>query len=306
MRICILTCSSLLNYGNEFINIGCLHLIRSIHPNIEHYELLDSAIDNGVLFPEYMATYVNTFDYVIVVAGSLISSRAKPVFDSLIRKIIKPKKILLGVGCFLYDKEEEDLCKKIENHFDYIITRDDVTSSFFTNKNRNIYLGLDLAFFAKDSIRKVPNSERYMVVNIEQTVANLRTHSAYYNAHKKRFDHVYNVENTCAKLTKNDFGNFKFLNKNYLFFTSPIDLYRFYQNASYVLTTRIHTLLVCLSNQVLVKYVGMDQGGSSGRLALFDRFFKVQTDREYYIEDLSIIDYEKWKLAQLLKEEILK
>lgn len=305
MKIGILLCSARLNYGNDFINIGCYYFLRKCFPNIyiEQFEILDSSIDNNLIYPEYLDSYINTFDYVVIVSGSLISSRAKNLFNEICRRILYPKKILLGIGCFLYDEEEKEICKQIENNFKYIIVRDKVTYSYFSNKNNNVFLGIDLAFFAKDSIKKTfHNSDsNYMVLNIEPLISNLQTLSAYTNHYKKKFRNVYNVENTSTRYNIYNYEKFKYLFKRYLMYTIPSFLYSLYQNASYVITTRLHTVLVCLSNQVLVKYVGEDTGGSSGRLHLFDRFIKLQNDREYYLEDLSLIEIEKIKLKELLK-----
>lgn len=307
MKICILKCSALLNYGNDFINIGCSHLINKCFPNaeVESFEVLDSAIDNSVVFASYIENYLNSFDYVLIVSGSLISERAESLFGVIASKIKKPKKVLMGIGCFLYNGEEQKICKRIEEVFDVVIVRDEVTYSYFTNKNNNVYLGIDLAFFTKEVFNKILNHKPYMVLNIEPITLNLITHSAYTNSYKEKYEKVYNVENTSTRYNIHNYGKFKWLFKNYLMYTIPSLLYRLYQNADYVITTRLHTTLACLSNQVLVKYVGDDKGGSSSRLHLFDRFIKIQNDKEYYLEDLTPIDTAKVELEKLVKKVII-
>ena len=63
-------------------------------------------------------------------------------------------------------------------------------------------------------------------------------------------------------------------------------LWNFYANASYVISTRVHTCVCCVSSGVPFTYLGGDSGGKSGRNCLFNEIgLTLKREEEYNSED---------------------
>lgn len=81
--------------------------------------------------------------------------------------------------------------------------------------------------------------------------------------------------------------------------------YKMIADANFVVTNRIHTALVCISNSVSFKYVGYDNAEIIGRNSLFNMIdFKLERDLIYYKNDIKkytkIIQDKKYDFINLL------
>jgi hypothetical protein len=310
-KIAILKCPSNLNLGNEFIDNGGIYLLKDIFKDnycIEDFEVLDTSQDNGVINNINILDYLETFEYLFILSGSLISDEGFLILKKILN-IKGPKKILLGIGCYRYNKKEQMICKFLEKKYDYIFTRDNLTFSYFENKKNNVFLSIDLAFYLNNYVSKINNNNnnnKYAVINIGDIPDCLSQIKKELNELKEKYKYVYIVENTSYRCTLKDFKYDEELYNHYVFYTFWESLYRLYQNADYVVTMRIHTSIVCLSNNIKFKYVGNDEGGKIGRNVLFNKFIKLEKNKEYYLTNkIEEIEEEKTRFKELLKKILL-
>jgi len=248
MRIALLTCPTSLNAGNEFINIGAEYLIKQIFPNehIDLFEALETVNQDNKSFIKPFQKELNSYDIIFIACGSLISEYAIQAIRNILS--LKPIKIWLGLGMFNYDEIEISYCKEMEKvSNNYFFIRDDETYKAFDRSNNNVFRGIDCAFYLSDIHKKLNNKKRYAVINIDSLQDNIPKIKNTLNDLKKHYKYVYIIENTST--TKHNIPKFK---DHYLFLSHWYSLYQLYQNASFVITNRVHTAIACLSNNVPV------------------------------------------------------
>ena len=273
MNIAAIKCSAGLNLGNNFINAGGSAVLSQIHPtdNIEYFEFYDSCLpqwqSGEILTPSTIEHIKNTHDLIYVFAGSAGGDTMYEHFFKPLNDIGVPF-IPIGIGCEgNYNQNEQIAINKIRDLSNCVklVTRDPKTYEFIENKE-GVLSGIDMAFFAKDYYGDVKqNSEfRYAIINYEP-YGSLVVDVAYqlYNQIVNDFDKVYFIENTVSASRKDI--------KNYIQIGYDEDLWRFYANASLVISTRIHSCVCSLSNEVDFIYLGShDVGGQKGRNTLFN------------------------------------
>jgi len=277
MKIALIKCSGGLNIGNEFINAGGEWLLRQVLPEASFYsfEFYDSSIGDDYQFASKPLTdssfeFISSCDLAIVFGGSILSRRTRSILKYF--STLKCRKFLMGAGCWEYDAAEKELCREAVTWFDGIITRDERSFGWFEGAS-NVHSGMDFAFFAKDALA-LPNEKKgYAVINMDM----IREHRARikeeFSNYKKTFGTVYVTENTHTPY---------YDVPGYLFMSYWESFYALYANASEVLTNRIHTSVVCTTNQVPFRYDGADQGGDLGRNTLFGRVgMKLEKGRFY-------------------------
>jgi hypothetical protein len=278
MKIALIRCSANLNIGNEFINAGGEILVKKVFKNSEFFkfEFFDSAIPQNYQYPscvllESNRNFIeNNCDLMIVFGGSIVSKYTTSVLNELAS--IKVKKILLGAGAYQYDDYDRNLCKEISQKYDYIITRDDLTYSYFDSA-KNVFSGIDMAFFLHE---KAVNKGNYALINIMLIKDHLDEIENQRKQLSVNYPNVYVIENTTTP-----YRNVA----DYIYCGYWDTLYNTIANASYVVTSQIHTVIVCLCNNVSFKYVGYDSGGEIGRNLLFKKF-------DFKLEKMSVYDAE--------------
>ncbi|WP_432633664.1 hypothetical protein, partial [Brachyspira sp.] len=135
------------------INAGGIYLLNKVFNNSKfyEYEFSDSAsIDNykytsPALLEKDIKQIENNCDIMFVLSGSIISQKAKNILFELSK--IKIRKVLIGASCLLYNEDEKSLCYELQNLYDEIFCRDNITFSFFNNAF-NVYNTIDLAFYS--------------------------------------------------------------------------------------------------------------------------------------------------------------
>ena len=287
MNIAALKCSGGLNLGNNFINFGGQAVLEKLHPddNIEYFEFLDSTLPqwknkNEILTPSTISYIQNNFDLIYVFSGSAGSPTMFNFFFRNLDKIGVPF-IPIGISCGgQYNQPEIQSINDIANlpNCKKIITRDESTYSYIEDKS-NVYSGIDLAFFAKDTIKpRNENSDfNYAIVNFEP--GGICSIPETYDLKQQleetgEYDKVYVVENM-VPVSNRDI-------ENYVQFGYADELWNFYANASYVITTRIHSCVCSIVSGVKVTYLGGDQGAVKGRNCLFNEIgLTLKSEEEY-------------------------
>lgn len=273
MNIAAIKCSAGLNLGNNFINAGGKAVLRKIFPDAskEYFEFYDSCLpqwkSGEILTPHTIDHIRKNKDIIYVFAGSAGGDTMYEHFFKPLNDIGVPF-VPIGIGCEgNYDDAEKRAINNIRNLSNCIklVTRDPKTYDFIENKE-NVMSGIDMAFFAKDHYGNVKQDSdfRYAVVNYEP-YGSLVLDVAF-NLQRQlqsEFDKVYLIENTVAASRKDI--------PDYVQIGYDKDLWRFYANASLVVTTRIHSCVCSLSNEVDFIYLGNhDVGGEKGRNTLFN------------------------------------
>lgn len=284
MKVALIKCSGSLNVGNEFINAGGVYVAHQIFPGAEflEYEFFDSAIPQNYTYPtpallDWTKGQIEAeCDYMLVFCGCIISKFTEPVLNELSK--IRVKKVLLGAGSYQYDDFDQKLSRQLASKFDYIFTRDDVSLSYFGGA-KNVFSGLDLAFFVKDVLPNPPQAGNYALINLDPLEKNLEEIKKRKRALFFKFRHTYIIENTTAK-----HGDVK----DCLYIGYWDNLYKTISHAQYVITNRIHTSVCCLSNSVPFTYLGYDNAEMIGRNSLFLRFnIKLIKGHHYDRDELS-------------------
>lgn len=281
-KIALIKCSGSLNVGNEFINAGAKYVIEKLFPDCEilEYEFFDSAIKCNWTHPSpalldwTKKEIENECKMMFVASGCIISKFTETVLNELSK--IKVKKILLGAGSYQYNDFDKNLSRKLIKMFDYIITRDDISYSYFNNA-KNVLSGIDMAFFITDILKNPQYIGDYMLLNIDNAEDNLDLIKKYKKIFKRKAKNVYVIENTTKPHNIEDF----------LYIGYWDNLYKTISHAKFVVTNRIHTAVCCITNQVPFLYLGNDDNRTTGRSSLFSKFdFKLLRDNEYTKDDL--------------------
>lgn len=310
MKIAIIKCSGGLNLGNNFINFGGQYVIQNLYPDsyIETFEFFDSCLpqwaSQDYLTPSAIEYIKNNFDIIYILSGS---AGGYALYENLYKKIneIGIPFIPIGIGCEgSYNKDEKDAINKIANlsNCKFIVTRDPKTYEFIQTQHKS-YSGIDLAFFAKDFLKtKKHNSTfTYAVVNYEPhsylvfpKCNDLKIQLTPY------FDKVYFTENTVTPSRKDI--------PDYIQIGYAEDLWNFYANSSYNVTSRIHTCVCSICNEVDFIYLGHhDSGGKKGRNTLFNAVgITLETDKLYKSSEYqSQINLSKKSYIKELKDFLL-
>lgn len=305
-NIAIVKCTGNLNIGNEFINAGGIYLLRKIFSNSKfyEYEFLDSAtIDNykyptPALLNKDIKEIQSNCDIMFLLCGSIISLRAKNILFELSK--IKIRKVMLGASCLIYDENENSLCYSLQSLYDEIFCRDNITYSLFGN-SFNVYSAIDLAFFT-DYISKNDNyicnyGGGYALINIDLIRDNMQVIEYYKQLLKEQYKNVYVYENT---------SNTYYDIQDFIYAGYWDSIYKLIAKADFIVTNRIHTSLVCISNSVSFKYIGEDNAETIGRSSLFNMInFRLEKDKIYNKDDLKeytkIIEEKKHDFVNLLK-----
>lgn len=273
MKITIIKCSGGLNLGNNFINFGGEYVVRFLYPNaeIETFEFYDSCLPqwkNGEFLLQSSIDHIkNTSDLIFILSGSAGSNSLLKSLFTPISKIGIPF-IPIGIGCGgNYNEGESKVMKEISDlpNCKFVITRDPKTYEFIKDKDNTIS-GIDLAFFAKDFLGNVKQKSNYeyAVLNFEPN-GYLPPNETYQLKKQMESDYanVYLTENM-VNPSRKDF-------EDYIQIGYAEDLWRFYANSSLNVTTRIHTCVCSIANNVDFVYMGYhDHGGKKGRNTLFN------------------------------------
>lgn len=293
MKIAVLYTPEIKNIGNAFINRGAAVLIDKLFSNSEIFRI-EALESGGDMFnyptqciTNYNKQIIENCDWLIVLGGSCLSRYMVGFFAEV--KQLKVKKILLGVGFYEGIEKELPLHKDLPNYFEAIFARDQETAIALIQDGKydNIYSGLDTAFWlneTKENLMPIENKTSYSAVNIDSPErGNLQAKLCSENK-----DHIISRNNSYkTNIFNTDLG------KNHKCFVAEnwYEFIRFYANARYVATNRVHTFLACILFDTPCQTF-IDYTASYERFFLFKQIgLKIETNKKYTVEDY--IPYKK-------------
>lgn len=266
------------NIGNEFIAFGLKNIIKSLNLEATIYTFEAERAKNVFLSEEL--DFINSCDLLIYGGGSIIGEFCYNTYVYTLRNVTIPK-LLIGAGLSYYDQTDySNILNKFYSIFDHIITRDDVTYNKILENGYNkdkVTNGIDLAFFTGDDLVLPPLKFDYSIDNVE--------------SNSKCMPCTYKIENTY------DSPNHVWCGKNpYLSHGYWESLYSIYSNSSFVETSRVHTLVACLTQGVEVKYNNIDSN-TPNRHSLFKKIGLDITTKNYaykneYIDNIKLLKKE--------------
>lgn len=254
-----------LNLGNDFFSMGGITAFKKAFPDTEVtlIEFFDSGergfINLGGQSPFFTPATLQWIkdkaDLVVLFGGCCLHSGLKHLFDPLFSTGVPF--VGWGLSPTSYNNDDVEFAKYVADQSLLLITRDDIIAQM-VGEYPNFMSGMDGGWWMGESYNKPDKSLPYSIVNVESN-NNLDRQKAI----KIREDllsqdpnvPVYYVSNNCER-------NFHFMNSNSLLITSAEHLYSTLANASFVVTTRAHSTICCLTNKTKVKY----QGGFSNRV----------------------------------------
>jgi hypothetical protein len=306
MKIALIKCAGSLNVGNEFINAGGGFVMRQTFPNATFYEFeaYDSCIPQGYKYPSrallpHDADFIEgECDIMVVMSGSIFSKFTSALLSDLSK--INIRKVLIGAGAYQYDDYDRKLCSKIAKKYDVIFTRDDVTFSYFNGAN-NVYSGIDLGFFASDTLAMSSGKGLYAVTNIDLIGDNFEENLRNQKELSKKYKTCYVAENTTS--VYRDI-------KGFIYSGHWDTLFRLFYGAQFVVTNRIHTSVACIMGKTPFRYEGHDEGGITGRNTLFNKFgITLAKGNNYSLKDIEeaqvLIVSEKKRFLKLVESILL-
>ncbi len=289
-KIAILCCSEAQNIGNNFINSGGKRLLAQvlarakIPASIMEFEIFDSCASGaGFEYPSPSLSksskdYINGCDLIVAFGGSILNTASNQLLNEI--AALRPPKILIGVSAAGFCDIEMPVVRKAVSDMDVMFMRDYLTSHYFGLENeKSVRQGIDLAFFVDTAA--VPRERgQYAVLNIDPFEPFDPGRDRYFSLLQSRFDEVYLTDN--STVPRKD-------TKGYVCLGSWHGFYSLYANAAYVVTTRVHTSVVCVTNNTPFLYVGPDKHHPNGkRLALFERIgLTIKTGMEFSREELA-------------------
>ena len=249
------------NLGNEFFALGGIEAFSQTFSHIEKEISIIEFFDSGEnSYGQYKTSFFtdatlnwikNDADLIVLFGGCCLHTNLKHLFDIL----FSTGKPFLGWGISPteYDQSDVAYAKQVADNPNTlaVITRDNEICQRIGNYNK-IIDGIDGGFWLGDSFKGAGKSSNYSVVNLESSGQLDIPNSLKFfeELSKKSDDPVYMVSNNCelAYYTRHPKS---------LQITSAQQLWSTYANANYVVTTRAHTTVCCLTNGVNVEYRGV-------------------------------------------------
>ena len=249
------------NLGNEFFALGGIEAFSQTFSHIEKEISVIEFFDSGEnsygqsqtpFFTDSTLNWIkNKADLVVLFGGCCLHTNLKHLFDVL----FDTGKPFLGWGISptQYDQSDIAYAKQVADNPNTlaVITRDDIICQKIGDYDK-IISGMDGGFWMGDSFTGTGRSSNYTIVNLEQSnqldVGNsLQT---FEELSKKTNDPVYMVSNNCELA-------YYFRHPKSLQITSAQQLWSTYANASYVVSTRAHTTICCLTSGTTIEYRGI-------------------------------------------------
>lgn len=255
------------NLGNEFFALGGIEAFSQTFSHVEKEISVIEFFDSGEnsygqsktpLFTDSTLNWIKKdVDLVVLFGGCCLRSPLnrdtdlKHLFDVL----FSTGKPFLGWGLSptLYTEADVDYAKEVADHPNTLalITRDDIICQKIGDYNK-IISGMDGGFWMGESFKGADRSSNYSVVNLEQSnqLDVAESVNTFQELSKQSSDPVYMVSNNCELA-------YYFRHPRSLQITSAQQLWSTYANASYVITTRAHTTICCLTSGTPIEYRGI-------------------------------------------------
>lgn len=284
MKIAYLYPPASLNLGNSFFSEGGKHLLEQtfMRHEIRGFEFFDSGFrhfnsrssllpwkvgfgkGSSAFFTPATTEWIrNSADLVVVAGGGCMDPYFGELFDEIF-SFGKPVLFWL-VSASRFNVESVEFASKTIFHSQTIavISRDRILP-LKIKESRKLLPGLDGAYWMTDISPKPHRSAAYSVLNLEtggsldwKQVAKITTPNYRTRDSDERAPVVVSNNNNIHHFWRN---------KNSVLITNAHALWDLYANASWVETTRLHTLVACLASGTPVKYVGIQDDRVVGLL----------------------------------------
>ena len=253
-----------LNLGNDFFSMGGIAAFKKAFPDtevtlIEFFDSGESGFANmrgqsPFFTPATLQWIKESADLVVLFGGCCLRRDLKHLFDPLLDT--GTPFVGWGLSPTQYTDDDVEFAKYVADRSLLLITRDDIIARM-VGEYPNFMSGMDGGWWMGESYNKPGKSSPYAIVNVEsQNVLDRQKAPEIRKALLAQDPQtpVYYISNNCER-------NFHFMNPDSLLITSAEHLYSTLANASFVVTTRAHSTICCLTNKTRVKY----QGGNSPR-----------------------------------------
>jgi len=286
MNKILLLRTQLVNVGNGFIEKGAKACIKQVLPEADIIEV--SGYSNHIKYLERrsnllfsMKNFYENFDPagminipelikdidLAVLPGCVLDRWSMPKYVHILKKLRQRNipLIILGGGGNNYDKKTTEYVKKILNMLkpDALITRDHLAYKIYSQLTtiKNVYNGIDCAFFIKDWYVPPPSRKKFVILNFDKLkkIPNIETNYPIIHVTHKPFDLLY-LQNPFTRVSLNIFGRIaegigytemnppRFFKHKPFFVSDIIEDYLFlYANAKEVHSDRVHACVATLA-----------------------------------------------------------
>lgn len=247
-----------INLGNDFFSLGGIEAFKETFSDVEMQIHLIEFFDSGErgfnegrtsFFTEATLNWIKeSADLVVLFGGCCLRPDMKPLFQPL----IDTGTPFIGWGLSPTDYSQADVkfAKEIADQSLVLITRDDIIAKM-VGDYPNFISGMDGGWWMGKSYNRPEKTTEYLVVNIESgNKLNVHESQRAVDILKEQTNSpIYMVSNNCER-------DYHHMHPQSLLITNSRHLYTTLANASYVVTSRAHSTICCLTNGVPVEYVG--------------------------------------------------
>jgi len=247
-----------INLGNDFFSLGGIEAFKETFSDVEMQIHLIEFFDSGErgfnegrtsFFTEATLNWIKeSADLVVLFGGCCLRPDMKPLFQPL----IDTGTPFIGWGLSPTDYSQSDVkfAKEIADQSLVLITRDDIIAKM-VGDYPNFISGMDGGWWMGKSYNRPEKTTEYLVVNIESgNKLNVHESQRAVDILKEQTNSpIYMVSNNCER-------DYHHMHPQSLLITNSRHLYTTLANASYVVTSRAHSTICCLTNGVPVEYVG--------------------------------------------------
>ena len=248
-----------INLGNDFFSMGGIAAFQQAFPDTEItlIEFFDSGEKwfetmNGrtpFFTPATLQWIKDSADLVVLFGGCCLHSNQKDLFDSLFST--GTPFVGWGLSPTAYNQDDINFAKYVADNSLLLMTRDDIIARM-VGEYPKLMSGMDGGWWMGESYNKPAKSLPYGIVNVESgNSLNRELAVKIRESLVAQYPQVpvYYVSNNCER-------DYHFMDPNSLLITSAEHLYSTLANASFVVTTRAHSTICCLTNGTQVKYIG--------------------------------------------------
>lgn len=147
------------NVGNAFFNLGTLHALRTVLPDVDVFLLSDQPGNLDFVRRRSPRNSLNIFNYLdadlVVLHGSVLTRYLPRVWAESFRKLRDrgAKVAFIGSGLFEYSKAEIQICRDFLKQYPPFVfmARDSETYQHFHDLAEHSYDGIDCAFFLPEA-----------------------------------------------------------------------------------------------------------------------------------------------------------
>lgn len=265
-----------INLGNDFFSLGGIEAFKETFSDVEMQIHLIEFFDSGErgfnegrtsFFTEATLNWIKeSADLVVLFGGCCLRPDMKPLFQPL----IDTGTPFIGWGLSPTDYSQADVkfAKEIADQSLVLITRDDIIAKM-VGDYPNFISGMDGGWWMGKSYNRPEKTTEYLVVNIESgNKLNVHESQRAVDILKEQTNSpIYMVSNNCER-------DYHHMHPQSLLITNSRHLYTTLANASYVVTSRAHSTICCLTNGVPVEYVGSTEPRVMGLMETVGYNFK--------------------------------